>query len=632
MIIGVVQTSAQTSQEAHLPLDGWISEDGRNVHLTWTDTPRAHRGRIEVSRRPYGAVGGATWRPITVQDRPGLHVVDTSTQAGQAYEYRLVRTAQDILDVGYWLTGRNIPVVETRGIVHVVVDQTIAEPLQLYLSRFRRDLNGDGWRVKSYLAPRHVSQKPQVNLRGFLAIKNQLQAVYAAEPSANHVLILVGHLPMIRSGKANPDGHQAVSITTDLLYGDLDGRWRVSPDGEVLENQLPSDAIEMQVGRIDFATVSEGNRAHEEHLLRSYFDKNHNWRHARLGDLRQGYGQDKNLIGEKYALRNIIGPRAISRGGHHDLGEQHPWLWGVDFGHHNGRDYPERYENKAIFALNFGSHKHKIATAHNAMTALLAQPWYPLAVGWGGRPTWWLHHMALGGTIGDVHMRTVNNGAAAKPYRDSMDYFPTGPYLWRNPVWVNLLGDPTLRAFPLKPPTEVRATSEPDKGVRLVWTSADSTNALGYHVYKARPDGAEFVRISGDQPVSEKTFLDSEGTDQSLYMVRTYGKKTVHAGSFYTLSQGVFAQVGRPPIVAHNPKGVVQSGEVFDFSTLFNMASGGAIAGFVDAPVQGRLRFENGQWRYQAPSDFSGTVGLRFVVSDTLTSDEGIVTLTVSGP
>ena len=93
----------------------------------------------------------------------------------------------------------------------------------------------------------------------------------------------------------------------------------------------------------------------------------------------------------------------------------------------------------------------------SGMTTLLAHSWYPVAVGWGARPAWWLHHMALGGSIGDVHLRTVNNGVFADPYRESMDYYPPGRYLMRNPVWVNLLGDPTLRGFPLAPPHSVMA-------------------------------------------------------------------------------------------------------------------------------------------------------------------------------
>jgi hypothetical protein len=101
----------------------------------------------------------------------------------------------------------------------------------------------------------------------------------------------------------------------------MDGLWRASPDGLLRENRLPSDFTEAQVGRIDFAKYTSGNRDAEIRLLRAYFDKNHHWRMGMMGDLREAYGQNNHLVTEQYALRNIVGPSAFTAGGHHDVGE-----------------------------------------------------------------------------------------------------------------------------------------------------------------------------------------------------------------------------------------------------------------------------------------------------------------------
>lgn len=631
-LLATVAGTAQSLSEKHLPLDGWISEDGQSVNLTWRDTPRAHRGVVEIARRDYGASGAGTWAPVEVTRQPGMRVTDTSTRAGQAYEYRVLRRGADgaILDVGYWLTGRDLPARETRGVAHLVVEADMVQAAGRHLNRFSRDLLGDGWQVQTYAVPRHDGTDAKANLRAVDAIKKQLTAAYQADPFAIHVVILVGHVPLVTSGRANPDGHAPEPHATDLIYGDVDGGWQFTPEGQLLDNRLPSDAIEMQVGRIDFAGVSGGDPSHEVHLLRAYFDKNHNWRHGRLGDLRVSYGKDKGLTGELYGLRNIVGPDAVAEGSHHDLGQERPWLWGVDFGDYNGKRYASEYAIKSVFAINFGSFKQKIDRAFNPMTALLAQPWYPLAVGWGARPAWWLHHMALGGSVGDVHMRTVNNGIAAEPYATSMDYIPTGRYLWRNPVWVNLLGDPTLRAFPLTPPAQVVARVD-DGRARVSWQASEDGDVLGYRVYKRHPDGNRFDRISGQNPVTGLEFVDPHGDGQAVYMVRALGRKEVYAGSFRTLSQGVFAQADRAPIVTRDVQIMGPVDMPVDLPEIFNAPQEGLIVGFVHGPAQGDLNFDSGAWRYTPPPGFVGTVEIPFVTSDDLTSDDGILSLRI-GP
>ena len=242
-------------------------------------------------------------------------------------------------------------------------------------------------------------------------------------------------------------------------------------------------------------------------------------------------------------LRNIVGPDAITPGGHHDVGIQATYLWGVDFGHWKGSEYPGA-GIKLVFAINFGSGKQHFAKPGNPMTQLLAQEDYTLAVGWGARPAWWLQLMALGGKIGDMHRHTVNNGPwFGGAYQDALDYYPMGNYLWRGPIWVNLLGDPTLHAFPLNPPSALRVNAQPE-GVALVWEASSDTDVSGYQVFRQSAAGSKFEPIS--DVIQATAFVDAAGDKGATYMVRAYGLKQVYAGSFFTYSQGIFASASAP--------------------------------------------------------------------------------------
>ncbi len=578
-----------------------------------------------IQRRRFGQTGADSWRTIDPNIGVVMRYTDQSTEPGIAYEYQVLTIGRDIVDVGYWVTGRDVPVSEARKFAYLVVDDTILDAIGPRLSRFTRDLAGDGWNVVQVRATRGGNDAPRAALAKMAPIKNWLAERFAEDPEAKHAVMLIGHIPMIRSGSAAPDGHDQVPHVTDLIYGDIDGKWRISANGELLDNQLPSDFIEMQVGRIDFAPASNGNRALELQLLRAYFDKNHHWRMGLLGDLREAYGSKGHLETEHYDLRNIVGPGAIRLGGHHDVGEQQPWLWGVDFGDWDTAGYAQKYENKAVFAINFGSNKQKIEAQSNGLIALLAQPWFPVAVGWGGRPAWRLHVMGLGGTIGDVHFRTVNNGQATRSYRRSMDYYPTGNYLWRNPIWVNLLGDPSLRAFVLGPPTQVSVS-----GDTIHWTPSDDPDVLGYQVYRAT-HGQWYEKLGDQLPVTATGSLDPEPADGARYMVRAIGRKEVHAGSFFTLSQGAFAGSGRVYAIPNHTVLRTLSDKPLPLPAHFNSTSDGVIRSFIVPPQYGALRFEEGGWIYTPQPGYLGEVDIPIAISDALQTTTAKLTIVIEG-
>lgn len=306
------------------------------------------------------------------------------------------------------------------------------------------------------------------------------------------------------------------------------------------------------------------------------------------------------------------------------------WLWGVDFGDHDGRNYTQKYTNKAIFTINFGSGKHRFNARDNPMTALLAQQWYTLATGWGGRPAWWLHQMSLGASIGDTHFRTVNNGVASQPYRDTMDYYPTGDYLFRNPIWVNLLGDPTARPFPLAAPINL-SVAHNNGQVTLSWQASPDPDVSGYKVYRA-PEGTRDFRPISDGIIESTSFVDTAPMDGAQYMVRAYGLKQVHAGSFYRFSRGIFSAATPPSetdiVLVFELS--TQQGQPVPLPAEFSYAlAASPIYALLREPAQGRLSYVDGGWLYTPSPGFQGTVTLPFSVSDALQTEKGKITITV---
>jgi len=458
-LFSVNLSAAEPLPERFLRLDGEIAADGSSVEITWPKASGSNAGRVSIQRRVLGQTQKASWQDIgSVKGFARLYL-DEGIQSGIPYEYRISRAGKKKIETGYWATGLNLPAQEKRGIALVVVDETLAGELAPRLERFMLDLIGDGWTVIRHDVPRGDDKDKVSDLRFARNLRAWIQGLYYSAPQISHALILIGHIPIVKSGKMNPDGHERRPLESDLFYADMDGIWRDNRKGILLHNSIPGDHIEMQVGRIDFSNLDNA-LGDEITLLKRYFDKNHHWRHGRLGDLRQAYGGNENLSGETYALRNIVGPKELVKGGHHGTGTRQPWLFGVDFGNWEYSKYTTTTPIKTVFSINFGSNKLNFSRRNNTMTVMLAQQWYGLATGWGGRPAWQLHHMALGESIGYSHLRTVNNGARSKGGVETLEYTPTGKYPWVNQVWVNLLGDPTLRPFPLEAVRNLQAEME----------------------------------------------------------------------------------------------------------------------------------------------------------------------------
>ena len=267
------------------------------------------------------------------------------------------------------------------------------------------------------------------------------------------------------------------------------------------------------------------------------------------------------------------------------------------------------------------------------MKAMLAQKWYGLATGWGARPAWQLHHMALGKSIGYSHLRTVNNGTLTFGGAETLEYTPTGTYTFLNPIWVNLLGDPTLHPFPTAPVTKLQAEML-DGDVRLTWNNANGGTERQYRVYRALDRSGPYQALNPSKLHFSNQFIDPDPVPGAWYMVRAHSLQEVYAGSFYSFSQGVFATLDNllpraSDVTLSTPMGQ----EIAINLTAIDLDPGNnLITSIVKGPDGGYLSQSKGEWSFIPDPDFKGQAMIPFTVFDGIASDEGIINIQVVEP
>jgi len=508
-----------------------------SITLSWNS--QGSGVTVSIFRRQMGEEGVATWLHQKNAVSPVLTYEDLNIERGVLYEYKIENQA-DKKNSAYVSAGIDVPVVEKRGTLLLVIDNTITTALSSELLRFEQDLRGDGWKVIRHHSARHGSGTPE-------DLKTWIKARYQEDTVNVKALLLFGHLPICKSGYIAPDGHDYMPLPTDLFYADMDGVWtdegamnatnpsysNLPEDGKYDQNYLPGNfRVELQVGRVDLFAMTAFSSSEVE-LLRNYLNKNYLFRHALLRNPMRGVGGNSYLSMETSAVHALFGSSKVITGKFENT-NSNACTWAVDFGDAVGTNYA-KYNYPSIFFINFGSHKQKFDQTNNQMRGILCMPEYGLTCAWGSRPFWFFHHMGMGSTIGYSALRTQNNKFS--------EYSPSCSYWFQGGIWNNLMGDPTLRMHMVLPPSNLQATPAGNH-VQLSWCSSPEATE-GYLVYRFEADGDSMIKLTAE--ALKDTFfvdMDAGSATASRYMVRALKLEAAATGSYYNLSQGVFV---------HNP-------------------------------------------------------------------------------
>ena len=355
---------------------------------------------------------------------------------------------------------------------------------------------------------------------------------YQKDSANTKSVFLFGHVPVPYSGDLRPDGHadHIGAWAADGYYGDMDGGWsdssvndtsaareqnhNVPGDGKFDQSTFPS-ALELQVGRVDLANLPGFAPLTELDLLRQYLNKDHNFRNGLLKVDRQGFINDNfgENGGEAFASsgwRNFApffgsdNLKSTPGWTYYDVLRNESYLWSYACG---GGSYNSCYyvggtgdyhatDTKSVFYMLLGSYFGDWDAENDFLRGPLGSATYGLVSIWAGRPHWFVHHMAMGETIG-YSTRTTQNNTGDGPYH---------PAQHAQEVHIALMGDPTLRMHPVAPVSNVSA-SVAGVGVLVRWSPSTDSAIVGYHVYRAANENGPFTRLTAN-PVAVSAYTD----------------------------------------------------------------------------------------------------------------------------
>ena len=553
--------AAVSTKDYSVQVSAAVQTSPPQIQLSWPGDANATAYTLYRKSKADGSWGGG----IALSPN-ATGYTDNNVAIGETYEYQIVKAGRGdtpYTGYGYIFSGIQAPLIEQRGKLILVVDNTYSGRLSAELARLSDDLVGDGWSV----VRRDVGRNEAVaNVRALI------RSDYNADPGNIRAVLLFGHVPVPYSGNIKPDGHDnhKGAWPADVYYADMTGNWtdssvnntnaerragwNVPGDGKFDQDYPPGDA-RLEVGRVDLSDLS-GIQARtgkdEGELLRQYLNKDHNWRHAKLVVPRRalvydvfGFRTGDPIVGSAYrnfsAFFGAANIAEVTSGSFVPRlrTEGYLWLYAAGGGQYftmNGVGDSNVFATndlRTVFTMFLGSYFGDWNNENNWMRSALAGKTYTITAVYAGFPQHYYHHMALGETIGYGIRLTQNN-------RVGGTYSPTNQ--GEGMVHIALMGDPTLRLHPVIPPANLRATV-PGNQVNLAWAASRDTSLQGYYVYRAASRQVPFVRVSGASPVTGTTFSETHQTGVQIYMVRAVKLERSASGTYFNPSQGIFVEV-----------------------------------------------------------------------------------------
>ncbi|HVZ64005.1 MAG TPA: hypothetical protein VG936_05400 [Lacunisphaera sp.] len=552
--LAALAEAADPAESYAVEVSATVQSNPARITLAWAAVPGVVNTYSVFRKDP----GATSWTALINLQGTATTYADSDVTVGRVYEYQVVRRAPTLTGYGYVAASIERPVVDDRGKVVLVVDQTIAGPLATELDQLAQDLIGDGWMVARHDVGR--TDTPT-------AVRDVIRAEYNADPAHTNAVLLFGHVPVAMAGNLNIDGHGSRPLPADAFYGDMDGNWTdANGDGVFDQNEIPSD-IELMVGRVDFADLpgaqASASFPSETELLRRYLAKDHAYRlgtrrvtpRALLGDRFEDFGGEAFAASGFRNFAALLGPGGIQVANTADnapvaerwisllAAADYQWVYGAGGGTVNSMSglgghgaFNDVWSSDLVgqgargtFYLMFGSWLVDWSQSDDIMRAALAAPDYGLAAAWAGRPHLFFQHMAVGEPIGYGIRLSQNNRSL---YTNQVNNDTRG-------IHVALLGDPTLRLQVVRPPGSL--TIAPGGGAPALSWAASADAAAGYHVYRSASATGPFTRVT-TSPVNSTVYTDLSAPAGSFtYMVRAVRLDVSGSASYYNLSQGVLA-------------------------------------------------------------------------------------------
>ncbi len=541
-------TKGQSTVDAAVLIEGEVNEAMPSITLKW------QKNILATSYTIYRKSAGQTaWKsPIKTLTANDTTFTDENVKVGQIYEYRIDRNGS-ITGHGYISSGINVELPDNRGGIILLVDSLIENNLSKEISILENDLVADGY----FVLKKIVSRSDSVTI-----VKDVISKIYATDPKNIKSLFIIGHVPVPYSGNINPDGHadHLGAWPTDLYYSDIDGtytdlsidspetipaRTRNIPGDGKFDQSLIFGQIKLQVGRVDFYDMPAFAKSEIE-LMRDYINKNHAYKNKIFSVEKKAVIDDNfgYFSGEAFAASGwnnftaLCGQKNIIPGDYFETLQNdtisYLWSYGCGGGWYSGAggigstdDFAKSNLN-GVFTLLFGSYFGDWDVSNSFLRAPLAQG-KMLACTWSGRPHHTMHQMAMGETIGNSLLATINNN----------NYFPN--IYGINGKWIHnsLMGDPTLRGDVISPIQNINATYE-NENVKINWQASSDSN-IAYNVYFKKLGENNYTKINSAPVLNlNYTYNCFPENGQFIFMVKAIKKEVTPSGSYINNSLGRF--------------------------------------------------------------------------------------------
>ena len=599
-----------------VPMDAVVTESPPSITLRFF---RAGEYRI-YRKGPFDTTWGAHRATVTVSSAPTTWT-DTGVVAGELYEYGVGEAGARGTRPNYYgnvLAGIRVDRTLPYGRFAIVVAQDIVERLPAEYARYKADLVEEGWTVHEIVVPRapnYTSNGTGPNDANgvptapfpdaHIQIRNQLIALYQQYPGALKNVVLLGKVPVARSGIGyyGPDGHgNRMAAGADAYYADMDGVWTDTgnnlsyyPAGTERNNAVSDGRInvagdnkfdptfmsqvggnqrlELGFGRVDFSNLVPG----EYEAMRNYFNKLHRFKRA-APDFRPGRRAIYRMAAttgpsvENVMWRGapgIVGMERIALIRNNELtglplndpaedsDSAYSRLRGPFLFYFKGSGGPElSHGGQAVFWTGLQSHwgywymPNAPTVGYNLMQKRIAEDNFTLSYTWsialfgGGQAQYLYHRMGMGFDAGDMMRVSMSQRFTSGAQTPIYDYS-------NGPLSMNHMGCPSLRAFQFPGPSRLSIATAGGHPA-LAWEPSPDPEALGYHVYRASAADGPYTRITA-APVAGTAFTDTGvSAGAHHYLVRAVRLETTGGGTFFNASLGVRASINLdaapPPI------------------------------------------------------------------------------------
>lgn len=539
-----------------------LERDGSSlpVKIKWNYDPDAVSYTV-YRRTPASANWGL---PIATKAVNDTFFSDPGASSG-LYEYYVEKKLpNNFTGHGYLLVNSTAAPLARSQRVLILIDNNYLQPLQGEIAQLIRDYASDGWFVDT-LSVLRTETPAQVKAR----IINWYDT-WKNDPVRPQSLYLLGHIPVPYSGAIFPDGHRPDhrgAWPADVYYGVMnESIWTDSQvsidsaaqsrnhnfpgDGKFDIDYIFPDTSSLEIGRVDLTSMP-AFPDNDTILTRTYLQKAHAFKTHQLIPQRKAIIDDHfgAMNGEAFAANGyrsfstMVGAGSVVAGDFLPSVKQESYLlaYGSGAGTYTSAFGVANTPNlvsdsiNTVFTMLFGSYFGDWDNENNFLRAPLCSKPMALASAWNGRPSWPLHHMALGFSIGHCARMAQNNidGRILVPpvftgYRHNN--FPSF-------VHIALMGDPGLRLFYNEMPRNVSAQPNSDSTAYTIsWDAVPGADT--YHIYASTNPMHAGRNIGNTNMTSFSNAVVSRGVNH-VY-VRAAFTETSASGSFEQVSLGTY--------------------------------------------------------------------------------------------